>query len=1307
MKKSGSLRIIYFCLLSLFSTTFFSCEGFLENNTFVDQLKSDIEYANASECRLIVYSDPAMGSFISSGEKSCKLKYTTDLQFTVNSSNYVFKSLEAVNYKNNSVSMADYVEFTTLEADSKNGIYKIQVKLLKESDEILIRPACILLPKITEITPNFESSGCDQDTSIKIAFNKAMNAETFGNFSCISVFADGVYVSDYFATPEFSSDSKNLYLRPLGAQDNSKLLLAPDGNLETKNITVKVNLLGEQKDCDGISVIQNLEHIYKINRNYGNLKKVNINLQADENTGTFLTSTPLSCVVGFSVEVQFKVKKDLYVFKGLETTEALEEKVKFTYESEADSEVQKVKITVLEDSGDLTVRPDCIELPKVTSCTPAAGTQPYAFEPITITFNQPVENENLTSGQSLFIYGADNISLSYGSLDVSDCFTAPVFNENKTRLTMKPLYEKVSTFMDEYNLPFIDITIKFGKNTVVEKEGITFTLNESASDLLVTYKQGKENEAPVLRDFYAAREEVSPDLENPDIIKFSPKTYTGPDSFEKEDVVKNYLYEGKFYIYGKAYDSGTGVKRVTVTKTRTHFAEGDNSEVVSLQSQSTTYTAESEAAEFIDDGKGNCSFRIKEELNESGIYRYEVTVEDICENSVSVTPFSVIYKKNFVAEQTCEFNAQNHGLHFFPYNYNNWSDRNNLKTIKLKYYPYRDGPSSTKVCSKHIYYQDCNFYITYKNKNNELVTEKFENKRDDYADHTLDVNSINSLSFIITFKYLLDDKEVLLDKVNYTIPGKAIYDRTEDGYIYFKSSQDGETEFSATKYEIESLRNENLSEPDKLYYPYSFYQIDDFNSQRSYLTSEDSGPYTYEELMALASGNESAEIEIDNYRIEKSQKEGCLDIKVSLPDNWKEQYDSVSLICDCSVLKTDDDLGNENAEMKTYMRSSTVTGGNEITVTLPTKMFYWYPKDFYTNANGVILTLNCEKGNALYSSSPVQVEIPDYEKSYLDNLAPETCNLLYDSETEMLVTCTDFESGMQSAKAVINGKEYNLSPSQRTGASGYYDALIPFDVLYFGKNKLNVYFEDKAGNKGEKEFVFTYNYMTISEKGFLKKDESNWKLQIDNGYHTYFLNMNLVGLIYIEKAKLIIEDYAGTSWGNRRTVTNTELVEGKIQYGYYYQNLFHITDEYLATNEAKFVKYSLVTDFSKNPKPEEIYLNYEIYYTQSDKSSGNYDVMYNNGTSKTSMVIGSDGPVLVQTLATSHSYEEAKDFTLAQWQSTAREVDVKQINFTKENFTPRRYNIPLDNEKIKSGECYIVIAYYANNTCLMSEVMEK
>ena len=1300
MKKSGSLRIIYFCLLSLFSTTFFSCEGFLANNTFVDQLKSDIDYANATECKLIVYSDPAMGSFISSGEKSCKLKYTTDLQFTVNSSNYLFKSLEAVNYKNNSVSMADYVEFTTLEADSKNGIYKIQVKLLKESDEILIRPSCILLPKITEITPNFESSGCDQDTSIKIAFNKAVNAETFGNFSCLSVFADGVYVSDYFAAPEFSSDGKNLYLRPLGAQDNSKLLLAPDGNLETKNITVKVNLLGEQKDCDGISVIQNLEHIYKINRNYGNLKKVNINLQADENTGTFLTSTPLSCVVGFSVDVQFKVKKDLYVFKGLETSEGLEEKVKFTYESEADSEVQKVKITVLEDSGDLTVRPSCIELPKVTSCTPATGTQPYAFEPITITFNQPVENENLTSGQSLFIYGADNISLSYGSLDISDCFTAPVFNENKTCLTMKPLYEKVSAFMDEYNLPFIDITIKFGKNIVVEKEGITFSLNESASDLLVTYKQGKENEAPVLRDFYAAREELSLSSENPDIIKFSLKTYTGPDSFEKEDVVKNYLYEGKFFIYGKAYDSGTGVKKVTVTKTRTHFAEGDNSEVVSAQSQTITYTAESENAEFTNDGKGNYSFRIKEELNETGIYRYEVTVEDVCENSVSVTPFSVIYKNNFLAEQTCQFNHVNHPwhdtLHFFTYNYISGTERDNLNTIRLKYIPYRDGPSSTKVCNKYIYYQNCNFYITYKNKNNELVTEEFDSDHDYNAEHTLNVDSVNGLSFDIIFKYPLDGKEVFLDKVKYTVPGKAIYDRTEDGRIYFKSSQDGDEEFSATSYNIDDITNAWHENPDIVFYPYSYYKVDNINL---FLTGEDSVAYTYEELMTLASGNESAEIGIDYYWIEKSQKEGCLDIKVSLPDNWKEKYDSVSLICDCSVLKTDDDLGNENAEMKTYMRSSTVTGGNEITVTLPTKMFYWYPKNFYTNAKGVTLTLNCEKGNALYSSSPVQVEIADYEKSYLDNLAPETCNLLYDSETEMLVTCTDFESGMQSAKAVINGKEYTLSPSQRTAASGYYDALIPFDVLYFGKNKLNVYFEDKAGNKGEKEFAFAYNYMTISEKGFLKKDESNWKLQIDD-YPYWLPNINLVGLISKEKAKLVIEDFNSEdkSWDNTKTVTKQELTGGAV---------YRITDEYLVTNEAKFVKYSLVTDFSKNPKPEEIYLNYEIYYTQSDKSSGNYDVMYNNGNSKTSMVIGSDGPVLVQTLATSHSYEEVKDYPLAQWQRTARELGVEQINFTKENYTPRRYNIPLDDKKIKSGECYIVIAHYANNTVLMSEVMVK
>ena len=583
-----------------------------------------------------------MGSFISSGEKSCKVKYTTDLQFTLNSSNYIFKTLEAVNYKDNSVSMADYVEFTTLESDDKNGIYKIQVKLLKESNDILIRPSCILIPKIAEITPVFESSGCDQDTAVKITFNKPMDVASFGDFSCVSIYADGAYASDYFTAPEFASDNKTLYVRPLGAADNSKLLLAPDGNIETKNITVKVNLFGEQKDCDGISIAQNSEHIYKINKNYGNLKKVNINLEADENMGAFLTSTPLACVVGFSVDVQFKVKKDLYIFKGFETSESLEGKIKFTYESDSESEVQKVRITVLEDSGDITVRPSCTELPKVLSITPKSiEDYPAGYSQdttITIKFNKPVDTETFDSKFSfLSVVNSSDVDLREKGY-----FETPVFSEDKTELSIPTVKGKFIIPLDSSEK---DDEITLRLNFTKEKDADGYSI-PSIEEYKYLINNSVDSTPP---EFKALR-----------IAKTKEDAENGTNLISMEDFI-DYALVGtdipgnirnhhvrSVWIYVEASDKGTGVNNFTVTEKFLCDTNGAEPAVQSTfqtvyknETGSKNYSAVFEHAfKCSNDGVVNLSFAVTDYSNNTAAY---TQTSDVVKDSTVNSNISIIH----------------------------------------------------------------------------------------------------------------------------------------------------------------------------------------------------------------------------------------------------------------------------------------------------------------------------------------------------------------------------------------------------------------------------------------------------------------------------------------------------------------------------------------------------------------------------------------------------------------------------------------------------------------------------------------
>ena len=54
--------------------------------------------------------------------------------------------------------------------------------MIKPADDILITPNCSLIPKVIEIYPPFDPKGYDQDSPIRITFNKAVNPDDFYNF---------------------------------------------------------------------------------------------------------------------------------------------------------------------------------------------------------------------------------------------------------------------------------------------------------------------------------------------------------------------------------------------------------------------------------------------------------------------------------------------------------------------------------------------------------------------------------------------------------------------------------------------------------------------------------------------------------------------------------------------------------------------------------------------------------------------------------------------------------------------------------------------------------------------------------------------------------------------------------------------------------------------------------------------------------------------------------------------------------------------------------------------------------------------
>ena len=105
MKKS------VFLFLAVLSLLFVSCENFMNGSDIQDELAKMVDMANAKSFTLVISNDTTMGSFLSTGEKSCKIGYSIDVQYSVKKESYIFKTLEAVNRNNSEEKLNSCVSF--------------------------------------------------------------------------------------------------------------------------------------------------------------------------------------------------------------------------------------------------------------------------------------------------------------------------------------------------------------------------------------------------------------------------------------------------------------------------------------------------------------------------------------------------------------------------------------------------------------------------------------------------------------------------------------------------------------------------------------------------------------------------------------------------------------------------------------------------------------------------------------------------------------------------------------------------------------------------------------------------------------------------------------------------------------------------------------------------------------------------------------------------------------------------------------------------------------------------------------------
>lgn len=110
MKFKKSLFLISVFILSIIS--FSGCKNFLNGSKLNADLNDEINYLNAKSSSIMIKCESDEGSYLKSGEMICKVGYSIDVVFYVNTDLYILKEFRAVSIKDKNISRKEFVDIT-------------------------------------------------------------------------------------------------------------------------------------------------------------------------------------------------------------------------------------------------------------------------------------------------------------------------------------------------------------------------------------------------------------------------------------------------------------------------------------------------------------------------------------------------------------------------------------------------------------------------------------------------------------------------------------------------------------------------------------------------------------------------------------------------------------------------------------------------------------------------------------------------------------------------------------------------------------------------------------------------------------------------------------------------------------------------------------------------------------------------------------------------------------------------------------------------------------------------------------------
>lgn len=1079
---------------------------------------------------------------------------------------------------------------------------------------------------------------------------------------------------------------------------------------------LSVFFIGCENFFDGADTRAQLEQLVK----EANAPTVDVYMVVDNHAGTVSPTGIINCKLERAFTVLFTPSESskFIEWQAVDryTGDPLPDAVVFD-----DPKKAETKAKVVKEINDIQIVPVYIDYPRVVSYSPLYSDYgSYANTPIKFEFTVPMVNRGSEN-----IFSFDNISILSDGKDMSSYFLLPELSENKKTLTIKPDAPSLIQYMENNYLEILQFMVSLDCSKIWVSIGNREYKLMETDEISFSYSIGKQMETnkPVKvegTDVIVSRNPFTLSTVSGVTHKYpSGQISTDTGVITKEQINARRISDS-IYIYGKYYDANSGVRDLIVEEQYTNEQNGNP--VVSFFT-----TGIIENKEINRDSNGNVEFCLKYTfISSEGAIALRITPVDYCDNLGDSEIYTFIKPGKPDADRLIPYNlyivnSRDGGTGAIGNNSGSLrvdTFETELRTIKI------NDNTDNHEYGKFIWYLYGEMKYSYEEIS---VYCDFDNqgyKKMDYdsVNHiwkkTMCPESVSVCGKSVKIKVADDFGNEAVKQT--TFPGEAVISN-----IVTKGTND---------YEVTLMSSETCTGAAKAYINrnggeyYSYYTINGMIPSEFSPRCNNGISNNY--LFFMHNGSLSGPL---------SRAYSMLNLKSGVFDPTINTIPSTAPLTITSASRQTTGAGTGKTNISISINNSCwdyydhvyckytepytspcilMIPDNQNTLSFAVDTLSLWSQNLPVEVYGI-------KGNTVYGPATVSVQSFSANKQY-DNTKPicgiQTGYLDPDGNWYYISNnyVPDFNfydtmSGIKEIKWYIVGsnRDYNSSQDFKDLIYDLYEYLPVYDLDEKSVSlKIEVTDNNNNTNSGNftkifydppalcPQYVSTVNSSTVKYTLTATADKMwyKWKYNICK-----FINdVDFVGWD---------PQYRTQNWkkinGYTTNVDSSYVAPGHETSGgthvFTYNNIQLPKDTFF-----KIVTFADMTNgTTSETMGEPCYYGFSdpIYFYTGEPSSGDAtDYLLPSNNSDLLYFIGSDQPVLVNTIMTKKSLEECKNWDAARWNCRHRTVNDILLSFSLTDRSFKSYYVnPVD---IPSGYCYVVVAHFADGSVKLSEVRQ-